>query len=180
MSEKVKLILDKRIKELGEKGILLSLQNKVLDFWQNNNEMRSLLEKTKEIIRYPETSQIYSFHSGGSEVFRMYHQIDFDFLLDYIYHLFILDEEIYVLYKSDSSEIDKNGISLQGYPIFKIEKTNVQDWLQVLNFSNYKVLVFLSIDGEKFIDISHLDDEKDTPHYNVMLKNNAIYQVNLK
>lgn len=171
MSNKLKLFLEKRIKELGEQGRLLSLQHKVLDCWRKNNEMNSLLEQSKEIILYPKTKHIYGNVSYAKEVFRIYYTPDLIFLLDYLKMFFNVDKELYVIYEQKSSHI------MQGHPVLLIDKSNLQDWLKVLTFQDFSVLIFESKDGKRFFDVSYLDDEKDTPHYNITLRNEKIYKI---
>lgn len=147
-----------------------SVQNRILAIWSNDEYISSLIKESEDTILYPTSEYIYKKYKEAEEFYRIYGEFKEDKAIEIIQGIFIKDEFVYVLCNLVNKEIEQCSILDQFYPVFKVSFKDVNKWLKLIRLNNFVSFYLFSLDGNEFLDISLLDDEKGCPHYNFSKK----------
>lgn len=143
----------------------ISTQYKILDIWNKDRLISPLIKSAEEIIFHPDSEEIYKKYKGVEEFYRNYGTFNEEKAIEIIHSIFNNEDAIYILYNLVNEEINQYSISDNFYPVFKVKFNHIKEWLKLISLNNFVGFYIFSLESDKFLEISLLDDEKGCLHY---------------
>lgn len=144
----------------------ISIQNQILAIWNKNEKIRTLIDDAEEVILHPLSEDIYKKYQGVEEFHRNYGAFNEEEAIKIINGIFNNEDYVYILCNLINKEIDQYSIRDKFYPIFKVRFNHVKEWVRLISLDSFVSFYIFSVENDNFLDISLLDDEWGTPHYN--------------
>lgn len=149
-----------------------SIQKRVLQSWNEDKILFSLIKNSKEIVLFPETTYIYQKYKNVSEFHRVYGSFNIEEAYCIGMDIFNNEDYVYILCNLIVKDIDDYSISDKCFPIFKVDIDQLFDWFNLAFRKEYVALYIFSINNDDFLEISLMDDEYGTKHYNFTTNKN--------